>query len=61
MLPAPTLPKILGGNYKHAFNAALLVTVVTTGLSFYLCKKDHENKRDVMRKAFDKSNIKEAG
>lgn len=52
--------QFLGGGYKHAFNAALLVTVMTTGMSFYLCNKDHDNKRDVMKKAFDKSNIKEA-
>ena len=49
-----------GGNFKHGFNAALLVTVLTTCISFYLCNTDHDNNRAVMKKAFDKSNIKES-
>ena len=51
---------IPGGNYHHAFNASVLITVLTTGASFYFCNKDHESKRAIMKKTFDEQNIKES-
>ena len=51
---------IPGGNYNHAFNASVLITVLTTGASFYFCNKDHESKRAIMKKTFDEQNIKES-